>query len=272
MILTVDAGNSHIVMGAFQEDTLQFVGKISSHRHQTADELAVQMQAVLALHGVELPAIRGSILSSVVPQTTRALVEAIRFLTKKAPLLVGPGIRTGIHILIDNPAQLGGDLLVDCVAAASLYPKPLIVIDMGTATSLSVVNEKNCMIGGAIAPGFALSLEALSAGTAQLPYISADAPKKAIGTNTIDCMRSGIVLGTASMLDGMIARFEEELQQTCFVVATGTAAQEICRHTKREIHYNPNLLLEGLYLLYQKNSRNQSVSAAPNNTKGLPAT
>ncbi len=257
MILTIDAGNSNIVMGTFQGDTLQFVARISSYRNKTSDELAVQIQSMLALYHVPLSAIQGSILSSVVPQTTHALAAAITLLTGQSPSIVGPGIRTGINILIDNPAQLGGDLLVDCVAAACLYPKPVIVIDMGTATSLSVVNEKNCMIGGALAPGLGISLEALSGSTAQLPYISVDAPKKAIGTNTVDCMRSGIVFGTASMLDGMIQRFEEELRQSCFAVATGDLAEEVCKHTKRPVLYNPNLLLEGLYLLYQKNRKEQ---------------
>ena len=220
---------------------------------RTSDETAVQLKAVLSIHDIDINLIDGAIISSVVPLITGPLSSAIKILTGKKPLVVGPGMKTGINIGIDNPAQLGSDLLVDSVAASALYPKPLIVADMGTATTLTVVNDKNTIIGGAILPGVRTSLNALTANAAQLQQISIEPPKKAIGSNTIDCMKSGAVLGNASMLDGMIDRFNEELGMECFVVATGGLSEVISQHTKHKIVYNPNLLLEGLYILYKKN-------------------
>ena len=253
MILAIDIGNSNLVIGAFENEKLKFVARISSNTNKTADELAVMIKSVLENHGTCYSDISGTIISSVVPYLTQTCSEAIKLLTGKEPFVVGPGIKTGINILIDNPAQLGSDLLVDSVAASNLYPKPVIIIDMGTATTFSVVDENNCMIGGAIMPGLRISVNALSEKTAQLPHINIEAPKKAIGTNTIDCMKSGVVFGAAAMIDGMIDRFEEELGKKCFVVATGGLAEEVCKHTKHRIEYNKNMILEGLYILYNKN-------------------
>lgn len=256
MILAIDIGNTNLVLGAFEEDILKFVARISSDTNKTEDELAVIIKAVLENHGANCSDISGTIISSVVPSLTQTTSKAIKLLTGEIPFVVEPGIKTGINILIDNPAQLGSDLLVDSVAAANMYPKPVIIVDMGTATTISVVDEDNCMIGGAIMPGVRISVNALSERTAQLPHINIEAPKKAIGTNTIDCMKSGVVFGAAAMVDGMIDRFEEELGKKCFVVATGGLAEEVCKHTKRKIEYNKNLILEGLYILYNKNLKN----------------
>lgn len=254
MVLAIDVGNTNIVLGVYDEDRLRFISRISSSEGmQTADELAIKIKSIFEIRNTAFGEISGSILSSVVPAANDALCEAIRLLTGKVPFVVGPGIKTGINIRIDNPAQLGSDLLVDCVAAANLYPKPVIVADMGTATTLSVVDENNCMRGGAILPGVKTSLNALISNTAQLPQIGISSPKHAIGTNTNDCMRAGIVYGNASMLDGMIERFEQELGKPAVVVATGGLSEEICKHTKKKILHNPNLLLEGLYILYKKN-------------------
>lgn len=254
MVLAIDVGNTNIVLGIFDQDKLCFIARLSSQEGmQTADELAIKFKSIFDIRNMDSSRISGSILSSVVPAANEAICEAIRLLTGKSPFVVGPGIKTGINIRIDNPAQLGSDLLVDCVAAASLYDKPVIIADMGTATTLSVVDENNCMLGGAILPGVKTSLNALIAKTAQLPQISISSPKHGIGTNTGDCMRAGIVFGNASMLDGMIERFEEELGKPAFVVATGGLSAEICKHTKKKILHNPNLLLEGLYILYKKN-------------------
>ena len=253
MVLAIDVGNTNIVVGVYDGDKLCFISRLASDQNRTSDETAVQLKAVLSIHDIDLKRIDGAIISSVVPMITEPLSQAITTLTGKKPLVVGPGMKTGINIGIDNPAQLGSDLLVDSVAAAALYPKPLIVADMGTATTLTIVNDKNTIIGGAILPGVRTSLSALTTNTAQLPQISIEAPKKVIGSNTIDCMKSGAVLGNASMLDGMIDRFNEELGTECFVVATGGLAEVISKHTKHDIVYNPNLLLEGLYILYNKN-------------------
>jgi len=253
MVLTIDVGNTNIVVGVYDSEQLQFIARLASEQNRTADETAVQLKAVLSLHKIQIPLIDGAIISSVVPLITQPLATAIRLLTGKKPLIVGPGMKTGINIGIDNPAQLGSDLLVDSVAASALYPKPIIVADMGTATTLSVITEKNTIIGGAILPGVKTSLNALTAKAAQLQQVSIEAPKRAIGSNTIDCMKSGVVFGNASMLDGMIDRFNEELGAECFVVATGGLSEVISRHTRHKVVYNPNLLLEGLYILYKKN-------------------
>ena len=231
MVLTVDVGNTNIVVGVYDRDRLRFISRLTSDQNRTADETAVLLQSVF----------------------TEPLATAVRLLTDRKPLIVGPGMKTGINIGIDNPAQLGSDLLVDSVAAAALYPKPIIVADMGTATTLTVISEKNTILGGAILPGVKTSLNALTAKAAQLQQVSIEAPKRAVGSNTIDCMKSGVVFGNASMLDGMIDRFNEELGTECFVVATGGLAEVISQYTKHQIVYNPNLLLEGLYILYQKN-------------------
>lgn len=253
MVLAIDVGNTNIVVGVYDGDSLCFISRLASDQNRTSDETAVQLKAVLSIHNIDIGSIDGAIISSVVPLITGPLSSAIKILTGKKPLVVGPGMKTGINIGIDNPAQLGSDLLVDSVAASALYPKPLIVADMGTATTLTVVNDKNTIIGGAILPGVRTSLNALTANAAQLQQISIEPPKKAIGSNTIDCMKSGAVLGNASMLDGMIDRFNEELGMECFVVATGGLSEVISQHTKHKIVYNPNLLLEGLYILYKKN-------------------
>lgn len=253
MVLAIDVGNTNIVVGVYDGDSLCFISRLASDQNRTSDETAVQLKAVLSIHNIDIGSIDGAIISSVVPLITGPLSSAIKILTGKKPLVVGPGMKTGINIGIDNPAQLGSDLLVDSVAASALYPKPLIVADMGTATTLTVVNDKNTIIGGAILPGVRTSLNALTANAAQLQQISIEPPKKAIGSNTVDCMKSGAVLGNASMLDGMIDRFNEELGMECFVVATGGLSEVISQHTKHKIVYNPNLLLEGLYILYKKN-------------------
>ena len=257
MVLTIDIGNSNIVLGVFDRRELLFTARISTDINKTADELAVMMNEIFTIRKLDSAAISGSIISSVVPALTSAMSTAAELITGKAPFLVAPGIKTGLNIRIDNPAQLGSDLLVDCVAAAAMYPKPVIVADMGTATTLSVVDEGNNMLGGAIMPGVRTALNALISKTAQLPQISIDSPKKAIGTNTHDSMRSGIVLGSAGMLDGMIERFEEELGREAFVVATGGLSGEICKHTRKKILHNPDLLLQGLYILYLRNNQTE---------------
>lgn len=253
MVLAIDVGNTNIVVGVFDGDKLCFISRLASEYYRTSDEMAVTIKAIFDLHNINTGLIDGAIISSVVPMVTEPLAEAVKILTSKKPIVVGPGMKTGIKINIDNPAQLGSDLLVDSVAASALYPKPIIVADMGTATTLTVINKDNAIIGGAILPGVKTSLNALTAKAAQLQQISIEPPKKVIGSNTIDCMKSGTVLGNASMLDGMIERFNEELGTECFVVATGGLSEVISQHTKHKIVYNPNLLLEGLYLLYKKN-------------------
>ncbi len=254
MILAVDIGNTNIVMGVYDGDELKFISRIMTSREKTSDEYAVFIKEVLALYDIDTKILEGSIISSVVPPVSKVVAPAVKRLIGKEPLIVGPGIKTGLSIKIDNPAQLGADLVADAVGAAELYPKPIIIIDMGTATTVSVVGKSGEMLGGAIIPGVKTGLEALSSKAAQLPVISIEAPDKVIGTNTLDCMRSGVVFGTASMLDGIIDRINDEIGDKCTVVATGGLSEEIVRHTKRDIIHNPQLLLHGLKALYRKNS------------------
>ena len=254
MVLTIDVGNSNIVLGVFENDNIKFIARMSTVQNFTADEIAANLYAVLNVHNTKFSEIHGAIISSVVPQLTTALSKAVKTITGVTPLVVGPGMKTGINIKIDNPAQLGSDLLVDGVAASALYPKPVIIADMGTATTLTVVDASNNLLGGAICPGVRTSLNALIEKTAQLPQINLESPRKVIGTNTVDCIRSGVIFGNACMLDGMIDRIEAQLGQKCFVVATGGLSEEICKQTKHFVEHNPTLLIQGLYILYKKNA------------------
>lgn len=258
MLLTVDVGNTNTVLGVYDGDDLKFISRFSTTRNTTGDEFAATVKSMLYLHGISEEEITGSIISSVVPQITNHLSNALAFLFGCAPLIVGPGIKTGLNIKIDNPAQLGADMLVDSVAVIAKYTLPCIVIDMGTATTITVINEKSEFIGGAILPGINISLDALSSRTAQLPGIALVKPKRAIGRNTVECMQSGLVLGNACMLDGMIDRFEEELGKKCSIVATGGLAPTVTSLTNHEIITDNNLLLEGLKILYELNAKQRS--------------
>ncbi len=217
------------------------------------------LKTVLEIHEINRNGLEGAIIGTVVPALGEVLREAVRKVTHRKALLVGSGLKTGLNILIDSPAQAGSDLIVNALAALAEYPKPILIFDMGTATSLAVVNSKGNYVGGMIIPGVMLGMEALSNRTAQLPHISLDPPKKLIGTNTTDCMRSGAVYGNAAMLDGIIERAQEELGEKATVVATGGLAAKIvpyCRHT---IIWDENLTLKGLLILYRKNTKSREI-------------
>ncbi|MBR2703230.1 MAG: type III pantothenate kinase, partial [Oscillospiraceae bacterium] len=207
----------------------------------------------LDYYGVDPHSFEGAILSSVVPPVTNVLRLAVNRLTGLDCLVVGPGIRTGMNVRIDDPTTLAADLAVGSVAAIACYGAPAIVLEFGTATSMVVVDARNSYRGGVIMPGVRMGLQALSSGTSLLPDVALTAPAKVIGTNTADAMRSGAVYATASMIDGMVDRIEAELGSTCTVVATGQNAREILSHCKREIRYDEHLLLKGLWVLYRKN-------------------
>ena len=254
MVLAVDIGNSNVVIGCFEGEDIRLLERMSTNRNSTALEYAVLIKTVLELNGLDKVTFEGGIISSVVPAVTNMVKAAIEKLTGKPPLVVGPGLKTGLKILIDNPAQLGSDRVADAVAAVSEYPCPLITIDMGTATTISVIDKNQNFIGGVIMPGLRISAESLSSRTSQLPQISLDPPKKAIGRNTIDCMRSGIVLGCAATIDGIIEKIEQELGYPCTVVSTGGHANIVIPYCKRQIIVDEKLLLKGLMILYRKNS------------------
>lgn len=254
MILAIDVGNTNIVLGCLEEKKPLFTVRIQSDRHKTGDEYAVQIYSILKIHGIDPEQIDGSIISSVMPQLIAPLKNALKTVTDTDALVVGPGVKTGIPIMIDNPAQLGSDLVVGAVAALHRHRPPLILFDLGTATTMSVIDRDGRFLGGTIFPGVKISQDALSARTSQLPYISLDeAPKQVIGRNTIDSMQSGAVYGTAAMLDGMIERAEEELGDRATVVVTGGLAKSIAPYCRREVTVEEDLLLLGLALIYEKN-------------------
>ncbi len=205
------------------------------------------------MYGVDYKAIDGAIISSVVPSVTNIVKEAIENLCGISVMVVGPGLKTGISIIIDNPAQLGSDLVVDAVAGIEEYPLPQIIVDMGTATTVSAINRQKQFLGGAILPGVAVSHDALIGRTSQLPKVAFEKPKKIIGSNTIDSIKSGILYGNAGAIEGIVDRFESELGEKCTVIATGGLAKVIVPLCKRDIIVDEDLLLKGLMLIYEKN-------------------
>ena len=253
MLLAIDIGNTNLTLGVYDESVLLFTARLSTDTRLTSDQYAVDIKDILALHNTDYRDIEDCIIASVVPTVATSVANAISLLCHIVPLELGPGLKTGLNIKIDNPAQLGADLVAGAVGAISEYTLPCIVIDMGTATTVSVINGEGQFIGGSIAAGVMLTLKALTGNTSQLPSINLSAPPSVIGRNTVDCMRSGLILGTASMIDGLIERIAEELDEIPTVVATGGLSKEIITHCKSEIIYNENLLLEGLREIYEKN-------------------
>lgn len=253
MILATDIGNSNIVIGCFEKDKILFVERLSTNTDSTALEYAVMIKNVLSLNGVDASVINGGIISSVVPPLTDTLKSAMERLDFGKVLTVGPGVKTGLKILLDNPAQLGSDRVADAVAAINVYEPPLILIDMGTATTISVIGKDKSFIGGLIFPGLRSSLEALTKRTSQLPNISLTPTKKIIGTNTVDCMKSGIINSAAASIDGVADRIEEELHEKCTLVSTGGLANKVIPFCRRKIIIDDFLLLKGLKIIYEKN-------------------
>lgn len=253
MILTIDVGNSNIVLGGWDGDRLAFVSRLETDRQRMQDDHAVKLMGVLELYKVHAEKVEGSIISSVVPQVTGAMAGAVETLTGQRPLVLGPGLKTGLDIRIDNPGQLGSDIVADAVGALMKYPKPIILFDLGTATTIGTIDGKGHYLGGVIFPGVRLGLDALSSRTAQLPQVGLEAPGNIIGPNTIEAMQSGAVYGTASFMDGMVARIEEQLGEKATVVATGGIARDIVPHCRSKVQYDANLLLDGLLTLYRRN-------------------
>lgn len=253
MLLAIDVGNTNITLGAYENDILNLTARLATINSTTADEYAVEIKNILELHGKDYRDVEDCIISSVVPPVGSAVSHAISMLCDIVPLVLGPGIKTGLNIKIDNPAQLGADLVAGAVEAIAEYTLPCIVIDMGTATTISVIDENGMYLGGVIAAGARLTLKALTENTAQLPAINISAPSNVIGANTVDSMKSGLVYGTAAMLDGLIDRITEELGQVPTIVATGGLSKEIITYCRSEIIYNENLLLDGLREIYERN-------------------
>ncbi|MDO4617860.1 MAG: type III pantothenate kinase [Lachnospiraceae bacterium] len=253
MIIAIDVGNTNITVGCIEKKGIVFVERLSSNRHRTEMEYAISFKSILDLHRVSPEQIEGGIIASVAPELTDVLRGALQKFSIERILVVGPGVKTGMNILIDNPGQLGSDLLVDAVAAAAEYPLPAIIVDMGTATTLCVVNEKKQYIGGVVLPGVRCALDSLVSTTSLLPQISLEAPKTVIGKNTIDAMKSGVIFGNAAAIDNMVLRIERELGRKCHVVATGGLAPAVIPYCDHDIAIDKDLLLKGLKIIYDKN-------------------
>ena len=254
MILTVDIGNSNIKVGAWDGDKLEFVARLQTNLRATQDEYAIALTSLLQLHRCNENQFDGAIVSSVVPPLSATFRGAIeQSLNTRRVFLIGPGIKTGLNIRIDNPAVLGADIVCAAVAALAKYPMPCVVVGLGTATTLTALDKDGDLLGVILHPGIGISMEALSQRTAQLPYISLDEPAVLIGKNSVDSMRSGIVLGTAGMLDGLLERLREELGDAMTVVALGGYTSNICKHCRTSIIENDELVMEGLRLIYYKN-------------------
>jgi len=253
MILAIDMGNTNIVIGCIDDEKTYFVERLSTDKSKTALEYAVGFKTVLELYSINITELEGAIISSVVPPLLNVICEAVTKITGKKPQVVGPGLKTGLNIKMDNPKTVGSDMIVDAVAGMNEYGAPLIIIDMGTATTLSVVDKDGNYTGGAIMPGVRLSMEALASNAAQLYRVSLETPKKSIGKNTIDCMKSGLLLGTACSIDGMIDRMEEELGYKTTIVATGGLSKVVIPLCKHDIIVEDDLLLKGLKFIYDKN-------------------
>ena len=256
MILAIDVGNTNIVMGGCEDDgRISFKARLSTDHGKTFEQYAVEIKNILELYGVMQETVSGSIISCVVPPLTNVMKNAVELVTGIMPLIVGPGVRTGLNIMIDNPGQLGSDLVVGAVAALASYDVPMVIYDLGTATTASVIDRNRTFLGGTIFPGINVSLSALTSSTSQLPRISMEKPERVIGKNSVDSMTSGIVYGNASMIDGMTERIEEELGEHVNVIATGGLAELITPFCRTRVYLDPDLMLKGLYLIFVRNRK-----------------
>ncbi|MDD2484042.1 MAG: type III pantothenate kinase [Eubacteriales bacterium] len=253
MILVIDVGNTNIVIGGMEKDQIVFQARYSTDRAKTEDEYALMFMDMFRLESILPDEIEGGIISSVVPELRKVLMLAIKKITGKCLMILGPDIETDLVVDMDIPGQLGSDQIADAIAALAKYPTPILIFDMGTATTLSVISKDGVYRGGMIIPGLKLSVEALYTKTSLLPRISLEKPAHLIGKNTTDCMKAGAIYGNAAMMDGLIERLEEELGEKATVLATGGLIKEIVPYCKREIIMDKDLILSGLQMLYEKN-------------------
>jgi type III pantothenate kinase len=253
MLLVIDIGNTNIVLGVYREEELAACWRLATDVHKMADEYIVLLNSLFSNEGLSKSEVKGSAISCVVPPLLPVFQEVCRKHLQVEPLVVGPGIKTGVRILIDNPRELGADRIVNAIAVRRLYGTPAIVIDFGTATTFDVVSREGDYLGGAIAPGIGISAEALYREAAQLPRIELAIPKKVIGKNTVTSMQSGVLFGYVALVEGMVERIVEELGEETKVIATGGLAGVIAREASIIQVVNPNLTLEGLRLIYEMN-------------------
>jgi type III pantothenate kinase len=255
VLLAVDVGNTNVVLGIYNGRELQVSWRISTNRQQTGDEYGVILKNLFSQADVCEADLSGIIISSVVPPLMFSLEEmALRYF-KLQPLVVGPGIKTGIKILVENPREVGADRIVNAVAGFELYGGPLIIVDFGTATTFDAISARGDYLGGAIAPGISISTEALFQRAAKLPRVEMVRPARVIGRDTITSMQSGIIFGFAGQVDGIVGRMSREFPVKPKVIGTGGLAQLIAAESETLELVNPLLTLEGLRLLYERNRR-----------------
>lgn len=253
MILVVDVGNSNIVLGIYKRRELLHHFRISTSRQSTTDEYGVLIHNLFRMSGISASDIEGVIISSVVPPLVNVLEEmCVKYVGKK-PLLVGPGIKTGLNLRYENPREVGADRIVNAVAAIDRYQCPLVVVDFGTATTFDCIDAEGNYLGGAIVPGIGISTEALYQRASKLPRIELEKPKKVIGRNTVHAMQAGIIFGYAGQVDGIVERIKEEMKAEPKVIATGGLAELIASETKTIEEVCPMLTLEGLRIIYERN-------------------
>ena len=254
MLLAVDVGNTNVTLALFDADALVADWRITTRREWTADEVAVELRDLFALQGLELKLVTGVVISSVVPTINPALVEASRRYLKSEPLMVGPGVKTSVRIRYDNPKDVGADRIANALAAFAKYGGPVVVIDFGTAVTYDAINADGDYLGGAIAPGIEISLDALVSQTAMLRRVEPVAPDSVIGRNTVASIQSGLVWGFVAQVEGMVKRMVDELGGRARVVATGGQAPLVAGLTHVIEATDPLLTLEGLRLIYAQNS------------------
>ncbi|MEC0373222.1 type III pantothenate kinase [Paenibacillus chibensis] len=255
MILVIDIGNTNIVLGIYKGRELLHHFRLSTVRQSTADEYGVWFHNLFHMSGIPVSDIRGVIMSSVVPPMVHVIEEMCRKYIHKQPLMVGPGIKTGLNLRYENPREVGADRIVNAVAAVDLYKGPLVVVDFGTATTFDCIDEKGAYLGGAIVPGIGIATEALVERASKLPRIELEKPKKVIGRNTVHAMQAGIIFGYAGQVDGIVKRMKQEMNAPHLkVVATGGLAELIASETEAIDEVNPLLTLEGLRIIYERNS------------------
>ena len=253
MVLAIDIGNTHILLGCFEDRKILFTELLSTDRSYTDLEYATLIKSALEFNVASFEDIEGAIISSVVPSVTGTIKTAVERFTNVSPIVVGPGVKTGLKIRIDNPAQLGSDLVVSAVAGIKEYGVPQINIYMGTATAFSLIDSEKNYLGTSIGAGMGIAAEALSSKTSQLPHIAFETPKKVIGTNTVDSMKSGLICQNAALIDGMIERIEEEYGEECVIVATGRYSSLVTPLCTHKIICDKELILKGLIEVYYKN-------------------
>ena len=256
MILTVDINNATVVFSLMEDGRVLFISRLSSDKSRTADEYAVLLEWAFRQHNFNIKDVEGSIISSVVPPLTATIKDAVIIVTDSSPLIIGPGVKTGLNIRLDDPTELGGDFVCGAVAAISEYSMPCVIIELGTAIAMGILDKFGNYVGGIICPGPMVSQEALAHGAAMLSNVSITAPPQVICKSTVSCTQSGIVHGSAAMIDGLLSRVESELGESVSVVVTGDWADTIIPYCKREgMIMDKELTMHGLWLIYKKNRR-----------------